>query len=193
VRDAVRAQYGITEGSRVVLHAPTWRDNEVFSDDVAEIPLVMDVARAVSGLPGHVLLVRTHDLVTGRAAVASAPGVLDASYHPDISELYAAADVLVTDYSSCMFDFAITGRPMVFYLYDLEEFRDSIRGFYFDLLEEVPGPVVRDEAGLNEALRMLPATAVDSPRYAGFRERYTALEDGHATERVLARLGLGPG
>jgi CDP-glycerol glycerophosphotransferase len=130
--------------------------------------------------------------VTGRSATVSTPGVVDASYYPDVADLYTAADVLVTDYSSAMFDFAITGRPILFYVYDLERYQDSTRGFYFDLFTAPPGPVVRTPDELVAALASLPATAADhAGRYAEFQERYVALEDGHASERVLQRLGLG--
>ena len=60
--------------------------------------------------------------------------------------------MLVTDYSSAMFDFAVTGKPMVFYTYDLEHYRDDVRGFYFDLAEVAPGPLVRTSSELVEAI-----------------------------------------
>ena len=90
--------------------------------------------------------------MTDRSHAELAPGVVDVSFYRDVSELYLAADVLVTDYSSVMFDFALTGRPIVFYAYDLDRFRDEIRGFYFDLLPQAPGPVARTEDELVEAL-----------------------------------------
>jgi CDP-glycerol glycerophosphotransferase len=99
----------------------------------------------------------------------------------------------VTDYSSVMFDFALTGKPIVFYTYDLDRFRDEIRGFYFDLLPAAPGPVVRTETELVGALRDLDPDPTAGPwaeRYAAFRSTYGGLEDGHATDRVLERLDL---
>jgi CDP-glycerol glycerophosphotransferase len=97
--------------------------------------------------------------------------------------------VLVTDYSSTMFDFAVTGRPMLFYTYDLADYGDRLRGFYFDLAPEAPGPLLETSAEVFDALRDLPAiSARYAERYARFRERFCHLEDGRATERVLARL-----
>jgi CDP-glycerol glycerophosphotransferase len=191
VRAKVRADLGVAPDVTVVLYAPTWRDDEVFTDDAGEVPLALDPRAVVEALPGHALLVRAHNMVTGRSRLTRTPGAFDVSYHPDVRDLYAAADVLVTDYSSTMFDFAITGRPIVFYAYDLERFQDSVRGFYFDLLPEAPGPVVRAQDELVQALRALPDLAPEyAERYAAFRARYTSLEDGHAAERVLAHLGL---
>jgi CDP-glycerol glycerophosphotransferase len=76
---------------------------------------------------------------------------------------------------------------MVFFTYDLERFRDSVRGFYFDFLPEAPGPIVSNPDDLARALR---SPSVPSERCAAFREKYCHLEDGHATDRLLARLGL---
>ena len=191
VRAKVRAELGLDEDATAVLYAPTWRDDEVFTDDTREVPLALDAAALLGELPGHVLLVRSHNMVTGRSRLERTPRAFDVSFYPDVRDLYAAADVLVTDYSSAMFDFAITGRPMVFYAYDLERFQDSVRGLYFDLLPEAPGPVVRTPEELVAALRGLPGTeAAYADRYTAFRQRYTSLEDGRATDRVLARLGL---
>ncbi len=88
------------------------------------------------------LLLRTHYLVTDRPKLKPGDCVMDVSVYPDISELFLISDVLVTDYSSSMFDFAVTGRPMVFFTYDLERYRDHVRGFYFGFDAEAPGPLL---------------------------------------------------
>ena len=80
-------------------------------------------------------------MVAGRLAIPPGAPVVDVSDRPESAELYLAADMLVTDYSSAMFDFAVTGKPMVFYTYDLAHYRDDVRGFYFDLEEVAPGPL----------------------------------------------------
>ena len=137
-----------------------------------------------------VFLVRLHSKIFGGLADAD-PAWRDVSGHPDIAELYLAADVLVTDYSSAMFDFAVTGKPIALYAYDLDRYRDEVRGFYFDLFAAPPGPVVRTQHELFEALRQLPGLAAENAdRYAAFRGEFTYLEDGHATDRVLEWLDL---
>ncbi len=120
--------------------------------------------------------------------------VRDVSFHPDVAELYLAADVMVTDYSSTMFDFAVTGKPMAFFAYDLDDYRDRERGFYFDFLPEAPGPVVTTTAELIDAVEHLGDGGY-AERYERFRERFCHLEDGRATERVLdllAPAGIPP-
>ena len=132
-------------------------------------------------------------MVSGRLGPVDRPGVHDVSFHPDISDLYLAADVMVTDYSSTMFDFAITGKPMLFYTYDLEHYRDALRGFYFDIEADAPGPLVRTTGQLVDAIADLDAVQRRyDASYARFRSRFCHLEDGLATQRVVDwLLGLG--
>ena len=93
---------------------------------------------------------------------------------------------MVTDYSSTMFDFAITGKPMLFYTYDLEHYRDALRGFYFDIEADAPGPLVRTTGQLVDAIADLDAVQRRyDASYARFRSRFCHLEDGLATERVV--------
>jgi CDP-glycerol glycerophosphotransferase len=189
----VRTRLDVPDGATTVLYAPTWRDDDVQLDPTSDVPFALEPADFACALgPAQVLLARAHNLATGRSRMPEVPGVRDVSYYPDVRDLYAAADVLVTDYSSVMFDFAITGRPIVFYAYDLERYRDSIRGFYFDLLSgDAPGPVVRTQQELFETLARMPEITEEyADRYAVFHKEFSALEDGHATDRVLERLGL---
>lgn len=199
-RDAVRArarhELGIEPGRTAVLYLPTYREDLTDTDGRLAYALQLDVADFVRRLGAdHVLLLRLHYFLghlPERPAERERGQVLDVSAHPDLRELYLAADVLVTDYSSAMFDFAVTGRPMVFFAYDLEHYRDELRGFYLDFETEVPGPVVRTSAGLVDALLDLDAVSrAYAERYAAFRARFCALEDGGATGRVLDAV-LGP-
>ena len=189
VRARVRRELGIPDGVTAVLYTPTWRD-DVFYGDGGSVPLGLDVDDFVAHLgDDHCLLVRAHYLMADRLSGANHPQVRDVSGYPEISELYLAADVLVTDYSSTMFDFAVTGKPILFYAYDLAHYRDVVRGFYFELADHAPGPLVTTTSQLIEALRDLPALrGAFADRYAQFREEFCHLDDGHATERVLARL-----
>jgi CDP-glycerol glycerophosphotransferase len=187
-RAAVRAELGLAEGTRAVLYVPTWRDDEYYAQDVA---LGLDVA-AFAGTMGEgwCLLPRIHYYMADRFALPQDdPRVRDVSYYPDIRDLYLAADVMVTDYSSAMFDFAVTGKPMIFYAYDLAHYRDSVRGFYFDFIPDAPGPVVETMPALLDALPRLDSLQDEyRERYAAFRELFCHLEDGRATDRVIELL-----
>jgi CDP-glycerol glycerophosphotransferase len=188
VRARVRAELGIRDETTAVLYAPTWRDDLVFDTKDGhdfDVPIDLDAFAERLGAD-HVLLTRLHSMVAGRLAIPSGAPVVDVSDRPESAELYLAADMLVTDYSSAMFDFAVTGKPMVFYTYDLEHYRDDLRGFYFDLAEVVPGPLVRTSSELVEAIADTDVAASElADRYARFRDTFCSLEDGHATDRVL--------
>ena len=118
-----------------------------------------------------------------RPAVAGRPA--DAPPAPP-QIVILAADVLVTDYSSTMFDFAVTGRPIINFTYDLDYFSGELRGFYFDLAEAAPGPLLATSDEVLAAIAELSSRPwVPTPEYTRFRETFCSLEDGHATERVL--------
>jgi CDP-glycerol glycerophosphotransferase len=144
----------------------------------------------LAGLPADtVLLLRFHHLVSAASPVPRHPQVLDVGDHPDIQALYLAADVMVTDYSSTMFDFAVTGRPMIFYTYDLADYRDRLRGFYFDLEQEAPGPLVTTTAELAAELNDLDGLRGRyAEAYDAFRQRYCHLDDGEATNRLIEQV-----
>ena len=106
--------------------------------------------------------------------------------YPDLTDLLLASDALITDYSSVMFDYSVTGRPMYFFAPDLEHYRGALRGFYFDLADAAPGPIVRTQ---NELVRAVAAgDAGDPERYARWRARFNSRDDGRAAERVVARI-----
>jgi CDP-glycerol glycerophosphotransferase len=180
IRDRVRAALGIEPGARTLLYAPTWRDDAAFS-------LELDVARLLDRLgDGHVLLLRAHELVARTVAASPRPGLVDVSAYPDNRDLYLAADVLITDYSSAMFDFAVTGKPILLFTYDLEHYRDTLRGFYFDFEREAPGPLLTTTDEVIAALEGIDdVERTHAAAYEAFRRRFCGLEDGHASERVI--------
>lgn len=108
------------------------------------------------------------------------------SSYPDIADLYLIADVLITDYSSVMFDYVNTGRPMLFFTWDLDDYRDRVRGLYFDLTEDPPGPICRTSSEVVSALDALADVQTQyADAYARFRQRFCAWEDGNAAARVI--------
>jgi CDP-glycerol glycerophosphotransferase len=176
VRAHTRKELGIADNERAVLYAPTWRDDDTFSTELDLGALARE----------YIVLLRSHRIVADTVTVRDSPRVRNVSDRDDPGELLLAADVLVTDYSSMMFDFAVTGKPIVFFTYDLEHYRDELRGFYFDFAADAPGPLTRTTGELIEALSDLEGVRVRyADRYRSFRARFCALEDGHATERVV--------
>jgi CDP-glycerol glycerophosphotransferase len=179
IRQQVRRSLAVEPEQTVVLYAPTWRDNDAFSSDLALSALADELGDR------HVILLRAHHLVAATVAGSGHDHVRDVSRHAEVSDLYLAADVLITDYSSVMFDFAVTGKPMLFFTYDLAEYRDDLRGFYFDFEAEAPGPLLTTTASVVAALRGIDeVTRRYDAAYQAFRERFCHWDDGHAAARV---------
>ncbi|MFC1418980.1 bifunctional glycosyltransferase/CDP-glycerol:glycerophosphate glycerophosphotransferase [Streptacidiphilus cavernicola] len=188
--DRVRRTLGLPEDKKVVLYAPTWREDRVRHQGGHQLDLRIDLEQARAALGrDHVLLIRPHAHVVDPVPGAGDGFVWDVGSYPDIQDLFLVADVLVTDYSSVMFDFAVTGRPILFFTYDLEHYRDQLRGFYFDFEKQAPGPLLGTSEQLVDALRDLPAAAGRwAPAYTAFRESFCDLDDGRASERVVDRM-----
>ncbi|MCC2034169.1 CDP-glycerol glycerophosphotransferase family protein [Microbacterium allomyrinae] len=177
---ATREALGIRPGERVLLYAPTWRDDRAEIVDFVDPAALADAADAVVLVRGH-----SRTLLPGKDA--EGPRVIDVTGFPDTSQLLLVADALITDYSSVMFDFSVTGKPMYFLVPDMEHYRGELRGFYFDLAAYAPGPVVRTQQELVTALQDDDGSS-HAARYAAWREKFNARDDGHAAERVVTRI-----
>lgn len=189
---AMRRKLGIPPGKRVVLYAPTFRDDQHVSGTGYAYRPAADFAALREKLgEDYVILFRAHYLVATACDFTAWSGfVLDVSGVEEINDLYLAADLLITDYSSTMFDYAVLRRPILFYMYDLEQYRDRVRGFYFDL-DELPGPILRSEDELAPAIRGTEHFVWDHD-WEAFRQRFAPLDDGQAARRVTeAVMGKG--
>ncbi len=183
VRARVRRRLGLRPEDRALLYAPTWRSH---LGERESKPLLLDADEVIRACPDVVVLVRGHYTATTEPeAYGDRPRIHDVTRYPDIAELYLAADVLVTDYSSVMFDFVLTDRPIVLLTPDLEQYREVERGFYFDLEKHAPGPMTRSTAGVVEALRSEDG---DAARRARFRARFCPLESGRSAAQTVDRL-----
>jgi CDP-glycerol glycerophosphotransferase len=183
---AVKERLGIDAGKKVVLYAPTWRDNAFDGPGRYRLDLRFDVHEAAKSLgDDYALVFRKHSNVVDRLPRGNGL-VVDASDYPEVQELLLITDVLISDYSTLMCDFANTGRPMLFYTYDLANYRDVLRGFYFDFENEVPGPLIMNEDDLVPAIADADRIRSDfDAKYRAFAERFCPWDDGHATGRVV--------
>ncbi len=183
--EAVRRRLGIPQGKRVLLYAPTFRDDQHISGSgYAYTPAVDFTALRQTLGEEYVILFRAHYLVASHFDFAAYEGfVMDVSGVEQINDLYLAADLMLTDYSSTMFDFAVLRRSILFYMYDLEQYRDHLRGFYFDL-NQLPGPILTRPEQLIPAIRDSEHFVWDQ-RWEAFRNRFAPLEDGNAALRVI--------
>ncbi|MGH3457527.1 CDP-glycerol glycerophosphotransferase family protein [Aeromicrobium sp.] len=180
----IRATLGIPEGNTVVMYAPTWREagQEVELLDVVEMSDRLGT--------GFTFLQRGHVRTLDLGAVIRHDDVIDVSTHPQINDLYLAADLLITDYSSMMFDYSVTRRPMIFFTPDIDEYTDpKVRGVYFDLEEISAGPVVRTSGEVVELLDSVRSWAPTyKERYDAWCARFNHADDGHAASRAVDAL-----
>jgi CDP-glycerol glycerophosphotransferase len=189
-----RRRLGLPDGKRVAMYVPTWRDNQHDGTSRYRFDLQLDLAAARQRLAGdYVLLIRGHHLMVGWELTAAEPGfAFDVTAYPDINDLLGLTDVLITDYSSVMFDFAPTGRPQLFFTYDLEQYRDQLRGFYFDFEAAAPGPLLATSDQVIEALADIDGVAAKYHRaHSEFVASFCPLDDGKASARACDRIFKG--
>lgn len=188
--EAIKARLDLPRDKKVILYAPTWRDDQHASGVgyTYQAETDFDLLKRELG-EEYIVLFRAHYLIANRFDFERYGGFLrDVSAVNDINDLYLVSDILVTDYSSVFFDYSNLHRPMVFYMYDLERYADDVRGFYLDL-SELPGPIVRTEVEFIRAVREAGRPDAElAQRYQTFNERYNPLDDGRASNRVIDRL-----
>jgi len=179
-KEELKRRLGLDDSVPIVLYAPTWRGLHGSAEfDVDR--LVADL-KTMSRLPCQ-LVFRGHQLIEKEVSGMDLPAII-ASQTIDTSELLAITDVLVTDYSSILFDFLPAERPIICYAYDAEEYEKE-RGLYFKI-ERIPGAVCRTAEDLTEALaRELHSPDGKSESYSKARQQFCSHEDGGATSRAI--------
>lgn len=181
LRDDFDRQYPECKGKKLVLYAPTFRENA--SDDAA-ILNSFDISAFNERFPDSKLLIRLHPQV--HTADAELSGAVNLSEYGDVQRLMRIADVLITDYSSICMDFALLDKPVYFYAFDLEKY-NADRSFYFDYESYVPGPVARDFQTLLNLMHTDMSQTYEKRRYS-FVAKNFGTPDGKASERVVDRI-----
>lgn len=187
IAKAFKQKYHLPENKKIILYAPTWRDNQYYQKGKYKLDLQLDLGKLKQELEkDYIIILRMHYLVAENFDLQAYKGfAFDFSKHEDIRELYLISDLLITDYSSVFFDYANLKRPMIFFAYDLGEYKDVIRGFYFDFEKHAPGPIVKTSDEVITAIKNSSEADVNTRTYQAFYEKFCHLEDGHASERVV--------
>lgn len=173
-------QYPELKNKKLILYAPTFRDSEA-----ANPKLYLDIEKMINELPEEYCLgLRLHPFVAQNFQLGKDyhGKVYDFSAYDNINTLLASTDVLITDYSSIIFEYCVFGKPMIFYAYDLEEFSDHGRGFYRNYKEYVPGPVVETT---DEILKVIQEKDWREEKLQAFFKDSYAYTDGKSTKRVV--------
>ena len=172
---------GIPKDKKIILYAPTWRDLNSFD-------MELDINTMKDALSDeYVLLIRPHYFVAEFYKVPEdGKFVFDAGRVSSIEDLYPATDILITDYSSVMFDFALTGKPMIFYAYDLTEYTENTRGSYFDISSEAPGCLAQTTEEVIDSIKNLDTFYdIHGERIQAFRQKYLTYENDRSSETIF--------
>lgn len=170
---ALKETLGLPPDKKVVLYAPTWRDNQHEAGVGYTYHMGLDLVKLKEELSSdYVILFRVHYMVRRLFDFKEFQGfIYDVSDYSDIGRLYTITDLLVTDYSSVFFDFANLKRPILFYMYDYREYKEELRDFYFDI-SLLPGPIIQEEGDLGKAIRSLDETFVYDEKFQAFNEMF---------------------
>lgn len=184
LRNNVRKKLNIPDGKRVILYAPTWRDSKDGGLSYEFIPPIhLDNWRTAFS-DKYVMLFRMHTFTTKFSMVFD-DFARDVSSYENLNHILAITDVLVTDYSTIVYDSAIANIPFICFGFDYDIYKDE-RGFYYDLNEVYPGGVLKTE---NDVIKRIPEieSGSDQDKYIAFKERFIEA-GGSATETLLDEL-----
>lgn len=182
----IKDKLKINTNRKIILYAPTWRDNQHQSGIgyTYKTQVDFDMLQRELG-QDYIILFRAHYLVANEFDFKKHEGfIYDVSNVDDINELYVISDILITDYSSVFFDYANLKRPIIYYMYDLEKYKENMRGFYIDL-KELPGNIVRTEEELIKEIENTETNFKYDDKYIAFNNKYNYLDDGKASKRVV--------
>ena len=178
----LKKQMGLPLDKKIILYAPTWRDNSYVTQGYT-FKLEVDFRKWQEALgEDYVVIFKPHYLIINDFDIKQFKGfVYEVAATSDIASLYLVSDILITDYSSVFFDYAILNRPMYFYMFDLEAYASELRGFYFDIYKTLPGPIVETE---DDLLDQLVHHDYDFKRLEAFNEEFNKWHDGTCAKKV---------
>ncbi|WP_202809325.1 CDP-glycerol:glycerophosphate glycerophosphotransferase [Staphylococcus equorum] len=193
-KQQVKNKLGLPDSKKVILYAPTWRDDEFHSAGNYKFKLQMDLKRMWEEFGDeYVIALRMHYFISDNMDLSGYEHfAYDFSKYNDINDLYIASDMLITDYSSVFFDYANLRKPILFFTYDLEKYQSTLRGFYINVNNDLPGPLLLTNDELIDSIKNIKKTNSDfEQKYNDFYDEYCSLEDGNATKRVINKVLYG--
>ncbi|MBS4174054.1 CDP-glycerol glycerophosphotransferase family protein [Bacillus sp. FJAT-49736] len=189
--EEIKKRCHIPMDKKVILYAPTWRDDDFYSKGKYKFDIKLDLDKLRTEFGNeYVIILRMHYLVAENFDLSPYEGfAYDLSNHEDIRELYLISDLLITDYSSVFFDYANLKRPILFYTYDIQHYRDKLRGFYFDFEKEAPGPLLTTTEEVMEAIKEVEKAQFQvDESFQEFYNTFCYLENGNSSKKVVEKL-----
>lgn len=174
-------KYGINLEKKIILYAPTFRDEEKYNNVFNYLNL--DEFNESLG-DEYILALRLHPKIRNfySGEISALGKYVDCSDYKSEQELLLISDILITDYSSIMIEFALLNKPIVFFTYDFDSYLNEERGFYFDFKSTVPGPVVNDSSQL---INVIVNSEFDESKMSDFVKTQFDAIDGEASKRVV--------
>ena len=178
-KEYIYQKYHIPSDKKLILYAPTFRDTPEQNPRLIE--LVKELSHKLS--EEYCIGLRLHPHIAKSFQTEELGNqICQMSFEKDVNTVLLAADLLITDYSSIVFEYCLTKRPMIFYAYDYDDFSDNGRGFYYDYESFVPGPVAYQ---CSEVVEIIKNKAFELYRIDDFIHRNYIYTDGNATERLI--------
>ena len=187
----LKRKIGVPLDKKVLLYAPTWRDDNMYGAGEYKFERALDLNRLHKGFGDeYVILLRMHYWVVDQLDLKGLEDfVINVSKYSDITDIYLISDICMTDYSSVFFDYANLRRPILFYMYDLEKYRDVLRGFYLDINKDLPGPILTTNDEVVDALKNIDEIKKNyNSKYETFYNRFCHIDDGNAAKRVCEKV-----
>ena len=187
----IKKELNIPLNKKVILYAPTWRDDEYYEPGQYKFDLKLNLQKLKDNIgKDHVILIRTHYFIADKLDLKDLENfAFNVSYYDDIGELYLMSDILITDYSSVFFDYANLKRPILFYTYDLEKYSSALRGFYIDIEKSVPGPLLFTTDEVISAIQNIDKISVEfKEKYNKFYNEFCYLDDGNASGKISKKV-----
>lgn len=185
--DAIKKKLGLPLDKKVIFYLPTFRDNQHTSGVGYTYKLEIDFDSLKKKFSKeYVILFSPHYFIENSIDLTKYKGfIFNVARYDEINELYLVSDIIMTDYSSVFFDYANLKRPMLFYMYDIDDYKGNLRDFYISL-DELPGPIAKIQDELENNLKNIDKEfKKNKEKYEKFNEKYNYLDDGNASERVI--------
>lgn len=189
LRDELKEKVGIPKDKKVILYAPTWRDNESSASWQHSFEIKINLNDFMERLSDeYILLLRMHHLISDSIVIPDEykDHIFNVSSYDDIQELYVISDILITDYSSVFFEFANTKKPILFFAYDYNLYKEEIRGFYLDMKKDLPGPILQSSEELLNSIKNIKQVELEyKSSYDKFIKKYCEIEDGNSARKII--------
>lgn len=188
----LKSKLDIPLNKKIILYAPTWKDDEQNESWEHYFNLEIDLKRFFDEFnEKYVILLKMHHLISEKLKIDDEIKnfVIDLSSYDDIQELYIISDILITDYSSVFFDYAYSRKPILFFVPDLNHYIENVRGLYLNMEKDLPGPLIKSNDELVDAIKNIDLIVTEyNDKYDEFYNKFCSLCTGESAKEIIKRV-----